>query len=295
MSALYMFISALSFALMSGCVKAVSLGGIPVMEILAARALVSSVLSYADIKRKGISPWGHNRPLLLARGVVGTMALMCFFYAITVLPLAEVTLLQYLNPVFTSVLALLFIGERIQRSTIVCILLSLIGLVLMVQPQFLFGALQAGSQQLPTFGVAAALMGAFGAGTAYVLVRQLNRTEDPSVIIFYFPFIALPVSILLLGDDFVMPQDLDTWILLLMVGIFTQIGQYCLTVAMKKEKAAKAMAFSYVQVLFSAAIGWFFFSEIPGFSAFIGTLFIVGGAMVNLYPQLRHRQRLSTC
>lgn len=294
MSALYMFISALSFALMSGCVKAVSLGGIPVMEILAARALVSSVLSYADIRRKGISPWGHNRPLLIARGVVGTMALMCFFYAITVLPLAEVTLLQYLNPVFTSVLALLFIGERIQRSTVGCIILSLIGLVLMVQPSFLFGHLSAG-QHLPTFGVTAALMGAFGAGAAYVLVRQLNKTEDPSVIIFYFPFIALPVSLLLLGDDFVMPQTLDTWILLLMVGIFTQIGQYCLTVAMKKEKASKAMAFSYVQVLFSAAIGWVFFSEVPGFPAFIGTLFIVGGAMVNLFPQLKRRQRLSTC
>lgn len=295
MSALYMFISALSFALMSGCVKAVNLGGIPVMEILAARALVSCVLSYADIKRKGISPWGHNRRLLIARGVVGTMALMCFFYAITVLPLAEVTLLQYLNPVFTSIFALLFIGERIQRSTSVCILLSLIGLVLMVQPPFLFGSLQTGSQQLPTFGVVAALMGAFGAGAAYVLVRQLNKTEDPSVIIFYFPFIALPVSILLLGDDFVVPNDLDTWLLLLMVGIFTQIGQYCLTVAMKKEKAAKAMAFSYVQVLFSAAIGWVFFSEVPGYTAFIGTLFIVGGAIVNLYPQLKRRQRLSTC
>ncbi len=154
MSALYMFISALSFALMSGCVKAVSLaGGIPVMEILAARALVSSVLSYADIRRKGITPWGgHNRPLLIARGVVGTMALMCFFYAITVLPLAEVTLLQYLNPVFTSVIALLFIGERIQRSTIGCIVLSLLGgVVLMVQPSFLFGHAQAG-QHLPLLG-----------------------------------------------------------------------------------------------------------------------------------------------
>jgi len=294
MSALYMFISALSFALMSGCVKAVSLAGIPVMEILAARALVSSVLSYADIRRKGITPWGHNRPLLIARGVVGTMALMCFFYAITVLPLAEVTLLQYLNPVFTSVIALLFIGERIQRSTIGCIVLSLLGVVLMVQPSFLFGHAQAG-QHLPTFGVIAALMGAFGAGAAYVLVRQLNKTDDPSVIIFYFPIIALPVSLVLLGDNFVIPQALDTWILLLMVGIFTQIGQYCLTVAMKKEKASKAMAFSYVQVLFSAAIGWFFFSEVPGGPALIGTLFIVGGAMVNLYPQLKRRQRLSTC
>jgi len=287
MSAIYMFISALSFALMSGCVKAASLRGIPVMEILAARALISSVLSYADIKRKGISLWGHNKPLLIARGVMGTIALMCFFYAITVLNLAETTLLQYLSPIFTSLLAYVFLQEKIQSSTIACIVSSLIGLLLMVQPQLLFGALPLQGEALPLKGVIAALTGSVGTGVAYVLVRQLNKTEDPSVIIFYFPFIALPVALLLLGRDGVMPQGADEWLLLLMIGILTQIGQYCLTVAMKKEQAAKAMGFAYVQVLFSALIGWVFFSEVPGLGTLLGAFFIIGGALINLWPQIR--------
>ena len=97
-SVTYMFFSALCFASMSGCVKAAHLRGIPVLEILAARALVSLTLSYFDIRRKGISPWGHNKPLLFARGVVGTIALVCVFYAVTILPLAEATLIQYLYP-----------------------------------------------------------------------------------------------------------------------------------------------------------------------------------------------------
>lgn len=83
----FMVLSAFGFALMSATVKHVSLHGIPVFEIVAARALVSLVISYLDVKRKGISVWGNNKPLLFARGAVGTMALMCVYYSVTTLPL----------------------------------------------------------------------------------------------------------------------------------------------------------------------------------------------------------------
>ncbi len=88
----FMVLSAFGFALMSATVKHVSLHGIPVFEIVAARALVSLVISYLDVKRKGISVWGNNKPLLFARGAVGTMALMCVYYSVTTLPLAEATI-----------------------------------------------------------------------------------------------------------------------------------------------------------------------------------------------------------
>ncbi len=271
--------------MMSACVKAASFRGIPVLEILAARALISASLSLIDIKRKGISPWGSNKKLLIARGAVGTAALIGVFYAVTILPLAEATLLQYLYPVFTSILAFFFLKEKIQISTIICIFLSLMGLLVMVQPSFLAGAIVQNSEQLPYLGIVAALVGAFGSGTAYVMVRRLSTKEDPSVIIFYFPFIALPVSCLLLGNDFVMPVTATTWLLLILVGVFTQIAQFGLTMAIKYEKAAKATAYSYVQVIFSAIIGWYFFQEVPSVTTVFGALFIIGGALINLWYQ----------
>jgi drug/metabolite transporter (DMT)-like permease len=282
----YMLLSALGFALMGACVKAASHRGIPVLEIVAARALISAGISYLDIKRKRISPWGHNKVLLTARGLIGTLALMCVFYAVTTLPLAEATLLQYLHPVFTSVLAFVFIKETIQRSTVVCIVLSLTGLLIMVQPAILFGALATRSASLPLLGVGAALLGALGSGTAYVLIRRLSRTEDPSVIIFYFPFIALPVACVLLGDGFVMPTGW-AWILLLLVGLFTQVAQYGLTRAMQTEDASKATAYSYVQVIFAAILGWLLFDEIPTAQTLLGALFITGGALVNVIYRKR--------
>ena len=130
----YMLLSTLGFALMTACVKQVSIYNIPIFEIVAARALVSLILSYYDIHRKRISPWGEHRLLLIARGVVGSFALICTYYAVMTLPLAEATVLQYLHPVFTAILAWLFLKEKIQRSTFICILLSITGLIIMIEP-----------------------------------------------------------------------------------------------------------------------------------------------------------------
>ena len=277
MSVWYMLISALGFALMAACVKEVSGLGIPVLEIVAARAIVSGIISYADIKRKNISLWGHNKTLLIARGTVGTFALMFVYYAVTTLPLAEATVLQYLHPVFTAILALFFLKEVIQRSTIACIVLSLIGLVIIIQPNLQID----NDVHYPWLSIGVGVLGAFGSAVAYIIIKKLTKTDDSSVIIFYFPLIALPISIILLGNDFVVPSLAATGLLIL-IGIFTQVGQVGLTKALNSADASKATAYSYVQVLFSVLIGWAYFSEVPVFTTIIGGGLIMFGALVNV-------------
>ncbi|NQY49301.1 MAG: DMT family transporter [Colwellia sp.] len=277
MSVWYMLISALGFALMAACVKEVSGLGIPVLEIVAARAIVSGFISYADIKRKKISIWGHNKILLIARGAVGTFALMFVYYAVTTLPLAEATVLQYLHPIFTAILALFFLKEVIQRSTIACIVISLIGLFIIIQPNLQIDS----GVHYPWLSIGAGVLGALGSAVAYIIIKKLTKTDDSSVIIFYFPLIALPISIILLGDDFVVPSLAATGLLIL-IGIFTQVGQVGLTKALNSADASKATAYSYVQVLFSVFIGWAYFSEVPVFTTIIGGSFIMVGALVNV-------------
>ncbi|WP_394157827.1 DMT family transporter [Vibrio campbellii] len=276
----FMVLSAFGFSLMSATVKHVSLHGIPVFEIVAARALVSLVISYLDVKRKGISVWGNNKPLLFARGAVGTMALMCVYYSVTTLPLAEATIFQYIHPVFTALLAVFFLKERIQFSTFICIALCLLGVYVMVRPETGPDAEHA----LPLFSVMIAILGAFGSSIAYVIVRKLSQTEDSSVIIFYFPLVALPASILLIGDQFVMP-DLYLTMMLVLVGVFTQIGQLGLTKAMQTQEAGKASAYSYVQIIFSVVLGIVFFCELPSAWTYLGGALIVTGALINVFGQ----------
>lgn len=274
----YMLLSALGFSLMAACVKAVSQYDIPVLEIVAARAIVSLVISYLDVKRKRISIWGKNKTLLIARGGTGFLALLCGYFAMTTLPLAEATILRHLSPIFTALMALVFLKEHIQRSTMLCMVLSIIGLVIMVNPDLISNSTV---NELPLISVMAALFGSFVAGIAYVIVRRLSQVEDSSVIIFYFPLVALPISVVLLGDAFVMP-GLEALLLLLLVGIFTQIGQIGLTKALQNEVAGKATAYSYVQVIFSLILGWVFFSEIPTIWTLVGGGFIISGALINV-------------
>ena len=278
-----MLISALGFALMAACVKEVSGLGIPVLEIVAVRSIVSGIISYVDIKRKKIPLFGHNKVLLIARGTVGSFALMFVYYTITTLPLAEATLLQYLHPVFTAILALFFLKETIQRSTIACIVISLLGLFIIIQPNLALSNLQLDSGvHYPWLSIGSGVLGAFGSAVAYILVKKLTKTDDSSVIIFYFPMVAFPVSMILLGSDFVVPS-LAAAGLLILIGIFTQVGQVGLTKALHCADANKATAYAYVQVLFSVFIGWAYFSEVPMATTIMGGGLIMVGALINVF------------
>lgn len=278
LGARFMLLSALAFACMGVCVKFAGASGIPVMEIIAARAVVSLVISYVDVKRKGLPLFGTHRLLLFARGLVGFVSLACVFYALVHLPFAEASVLQYLHPVFTALLALIFLGERPMPATLLCIVLSFAGLMVMVQPDFLFGGDIASYDAL---AVTIAVAGAFGTGLAYTLVRKLSRLEDPSVIVMYFPMVCLPAAILFYGHEFVMPSGW-TWLALLFVGIFTQIGQVTLTKGMQLETASRATSFSYSQVVFAAILGVMIFGEVPGVWTVVGAAMIMLGALANI-------------
>lgn len=288
LSARYMILSALGFALMGVFVKLSYAQGIPVLQIVAARALVSALISYTDVRRKKISVWGARKNLLFARGAAGAIALIFVYTALTHLPFAEATVLQYLHPMFTALLAVFFLQEKLHKNTMACIAFSFLGLLMIVKPDFLLMFFEStyAAPHYPLWAIAAAIAGALGSAIAYVLVRKLNETEDSSVIIFYFPIIALPLSLILLGGEIVMPQGW-TWLFLLLVGVTTQIGQVGLTKAMKTAGAGKATSFSYLQVVFAMILGVLVFNEIPTLWTLIGAAFILLGVMINVLPTKR--------
>ena len=273
--------AALFFSLMSLLVKAAG-QTIPSMELVLARGVVSLVLSYWLVLRAGVSPWGNRKGLLTLRGILGFCALSAFYFSLTRLPIAEATVLQYLSPLFTVFLAALFIGERLTRAVLLPTMICLIGVILVARPAFIFGGM---AGELDPVAVAVALFGAIMAAAAYVTVRQASRTEHPLVIVFYFPLISTPAAIPFVISDFVWPHGWE-WMLLLGVGVTTQIAQVYLTRGLALEPAGRAMTISYVQILFAAAWGALFFAEIPGLLSLAGSALVIGGT---LYIALRGR------
>ena len=280
-----MLISALAFALMAALVKEAGHLGIPLLQIIFVRALVSVVLSLIDIGRARVHPLGNRKALLFARGLSGFLALTGVFYALLHLSMAQATVLQYLHPVFTALLAFLFLAERPTTATLACIALSLLGLACMVMPYW------TGSDNTPAplWPVIAGLGGAFGSGVAYTLVRKLVITEHPSVIVLYFPLICAPGTLLLGGADFIWPTVAGWWVLL-GVGCFTQLGQLTLTKAMQLDAASRVTSLSYVQIIFAAILGWLAFGEIPTQATLLGGGLILLGAIVSAWMQPRSIQ-----
>ena len=277
-----MLISALAFALMAALVKEAGQLGIPLLQIIFVRALVSVVLSLIDIGRSRVHPLGNRKALLFARGFSGFLALTGVFYALFHLSMAQATVLQYLHPVFTALLAFLFLAERPTTATLACIALSLLGLVCMVVPYWT----ASDTTTAPLWPVIAGLGGAFGSGVAYTLVRKLVITEHPSVIVLYFPMICVPGALLLGGADFIWPTAAG-WRVLLGVGCFTQLGQLALTKAMQLDAASRVTSLSYVQIILAAILGWLAFGEIPTRATLLGGGLILLGAIVSAWMQPR--------
>lgn len=268
----YMAAAAFFFSIMSLLVKAAG-SRIPVQEVVLARAAIGAGLSAWGLRARGISLLGNRRGLLLLRGLLGYGALSAFFFALTRLPLAEATVIQYTNPLFTALLAALFLSESLRARDFLLVLVSLTGVILMTRPAFLFGGLE---HRLDPFAVTIALTGAILSAAAYVTVRELGRTEHPLVIVFWFAAIATVGAIPFTAANAVMPTPLE-WLALLGIGVVTQLGQVYLTRGLRREPAGRAMAVAYMQIVFAAILGALFFAELPGPWGVAGALLIIGG------------------
>lgn len=262
-----MLLSAFAFSVMSALVK-VAGERLPSVEIALVRSLVSLVLSWIALRRAGLSPWGRDHVWLVVRGLLGFGGLHCYFYAVTALPLADATVIHLTSPLFVAAMARVFLREPLRAPHLVAIALGLVGVVMVSRPSFVFGAR---GEALPALGLAAAVGGAIIGASAYVVVRRLRKTEHPLVVVFHFPLITVPLTIPIAASVWVRPT-LYEWLVLLAVGVATQIGQVKMTEALHLEPAARASAISYVQILFAIAFGVALFGELP-------TAWTVGGAI----------------
>jgi drug/metabolite transporter (DMT)-like permease len=281
---LAMVASALSFSLMGVCVKQVG-GRIPAAEVVLARALVSVLLSWLLVRRAGLNPWGQRRGLLVLRGAIGSVALLCVYVALAELPLASATVLQYLYPTFTALLAWLMLGERIGRRVLLAVLLGWSGVLLVARPAEIMGSVAslADSASLAGPAVLIAVAGAFCTALAYVSVRSLARSEHPLVIVLYFPLVAVPLSLPLVLLNPVLPTPLELlW--LVGVGVFTQLGQVFLTSSLVALPAARATAISYVQVAFAGLWGWLLFGESLDGWTVAGAALVLAATLISLSP-----------
>lgn len=265
---MYIAISALGFSAMSVLVKLASVN-LPTGEIVMARGVGTLILSYALVKRAGLSPWGNQRAKLALRGLLGFSALALYYVGLARLPLADATVLQNTIPVITALLAWWVLGERVGWGAAVALACGLGGVLLVMNPS--------GTTSDPA-GAAIVVFSACLSATAYVTVRQLSKTEHPLVIVFYFPLIATPLSVPWALSVWVWPSAHE-WLLLAGIGVATQLGQVFLTMGLAVEKAARATAAGYLQICFAIVWQLIVFDKRPNVATIAGAALIIAGTL----------------
>ena len=272
---LWMALSALAFSVMTLLARTLA-GRIPGEEIILVRTVITLVVTLAMLRAAGVSPvLGRHRLLLLLRGAAGFVALDCLFYAVARLPLAEATVLQYLNPVLVTILAAVFLGERITRGAVAALSTCVAGVLLVARPAALFGG---AASALDPLAVAAAVAGAAMSSVAYLAIRAIGRREHPLVVVLYLPLVSLPTSLAFTLGSYVAPTAVE-WATLAGIGIATQVGQVALTNGLQREAAGRATTVGYLQIAFAGLWGVLFLGEIPSGWSLAGALLIVGGVV----------------
>ena len=279
----YMLLSGLSFFVINFFVKILgnpahpiipNLQTYPAHELVFFRSLVSFVISAFIIKHKGLKLLGNNRRWLFLRGSAGMIALTIFFVTLHKLPLAIASTLQYLSPIFTVLIAQQLFKEKVTPLQIMSSLIAFIGVLLIGAPSLLEK-----NSVIDPFWLIMGIISAIFSGIAYNAIGKLKNTEEPINIVIYFPMIALPITGIWCFFDFTFPVGIE-WLILLIIGIFTQIAQILMTKAFLATDTAIVAPFQYIGAIYALLSGWFIFDETLGLIPVTGITFVLIGVLI---------------
>ena len=272
--------AALLFSLMTLFVK---LAGqrLPPMQIVLARYVVMLAATHVMLRRAGLSARGTDRRALVGRALTGFAALSLFYTATTRLSLGDVTTIHYTSPVFTALFAWIALRERTGVRVWASTALSLLGVVLVARPSFLFG-----SASVDEAAALMALGGATLSAMAYTFVRKLRGTDAPLVVIYWFSCIGLGLALPFALPVWLWPTPTE-WAFLLAVGASTQAAQVCLTKGLHLEPAGRATAVGYLQIVFAFGWGVLVFDTIPDVMSLLGAAVIAAGVLMAARRQAR--------
>ncbi len=286
---IYILISGLAFMVVNLFVKILASGpdqdvisGIqsyPVPEIILFRSLITFLICCAVIRVKKIPFFGVNKKWLLIRGVFGTTALTMFFFTLDNLPIAIATTVQYLSPIFTVLIATFLLSEKVRKIQWIFMLVAFVGIAMLGASKFF--SQDTSVTNIDPLWVLLGVLSALLSGIAYNAIVKCQNTDHPITVVMYFPLIATPIMLLyVVFIEFVLPVGIE-WLLVLIIGVFTQIAQIFMTKAFHSENTATVTPFKYFGSIYAFFIGLFLFGEVISFYGIASIILILVGVLGN--------------
>lgn len=281
-----MLLSALISAL-NGAVAKVLSDDMSAMEIVFFRNFIGVVIILYALKHTAPKLSGGKFHLLITRGFFGFLAMILFFYTITVIPLGEAITLNKTSPLFATVLAYYLLREHLNQKTLFALLIGFMGILFITKP---FGLSISYEHFL-------GVLGGFFAAAAYTTIKKIKDIYDARVIVLSFvgmgtllpavlfgiaPYIEVPHAIAFLFPTFTLPATLFLWSLIILMAIISTLSQWLLTKAYSASQVSIIGVISYTNIPFAIGFGWMLGDAFPDFLTFTGIgLIVLGGILVS--------------
>lgn len=266
---LYIIMAGFFFALMTFFVRLS--GDLPTMEKAFFRNAVAATIAFGTLvkSKEKFAFKKENIPDLFMRSLCGTLGLICNFYAIDKLNIADANILNKLSPFFAILMSYFILKEKANKIEWLSVIVAFTGALFVVKPSFNMQFVYA------MIGVC----GGLGAGIAYTFVRKLGKNgERGPIIVLCFSVFSCVVTLPFLIFQF-QPMSLLQFVFLILAGVAAAGGQFSITKAYTKAPARDISIFDYTQVLFAALLGFIFLDQIPDILSLIGYVIIIGSAV----------------
>ncbi len=266
---LYMFLSVIAFSLMDVLVKWSE--NYPVGEVLFFRGICGFIPIFFLIPKDRYKDfYKTNRPKLhFARCTSGLIALVSIFIALRSLPLATVTSISFAAPIFTTLMSIFFLSEKVGIYRWLAVFVGFFGIIIITQP---------GISDLNYYYIYPII---FCIGLSYVAIaiRQLSSSEPVWLIAFYFSFSISILGLFTLPFGWVMPSLID-FVLLCFVGLLGGIANLFLSQSYKLSEVSLVTPLKYLGLVFAILFGYFIWNEIPTFKTLLGALLVIASSII---------------
>ncbi|WP_299191732.1 DMT family transporter [uncultured Erythrobacter sp.] len=269
--------TAVVFATMSMLVKLAGERGVHLAELVFWRQAITLALVVLTLAILGkLASVRTQRVGAHARRAIFGIAGMFFVYgAVMLLPLAEATAISFTAPFFAVLLSVILFGEKIGKYRWGAVALGFAGVLFLTQPAFGLG--DAGS--INPFGAAVGLVAAFLVSVISFQVQDLNKTETPWSIVFWFVLLTTPVMALAL-PFVIQPHDAETWAIIIAIAVAGALAQILLTSSLRFGSAGVILLMDYTSLLWATWYGWTIFDRTPPATLWIGAPLIIGAGLL---------------
>lgn len=272
---LFMAFAAMAMVLMHALVRRLSEDLHP-FEIGFFRNLFGLVFVLPFLLRAGLDQLRPRRPLLLAtRGITDAAAMLLFFSALAVAPLATATALSFTAPLFATLLAIPILREVVGIRRALSVAVGFVGALIVIRPD---------AQGLISPGAALTLASAFFWGLALCIIKLLSRDETSVAIAFWAAVALIPVTFVMALPVWRGPTP-DLWIWLVLLGAVGTLAQLSLNEAMRMADATVVLPMDFTRLFWSAVLGYLLFTEIPDLATFVGGSLIFASVVYNAYRE----------